>query len=77
MSDSQAGRTPVIFVLWGRDAQRKAASVTGDHHVIVRGAHPSPMSANRGFFGSRPFSKVNAALRAFGEAEIDWQLLDR
>jgi uracil-DNA glycosylase len=67
---------PVVFVLWGQDAQRAASMIDRPHHTIIRGAHPSPMSAARGFFGSRPFSKINAALRAAGEQEIDWRLAD-
>jgi uracil-DNA glycosylase len=64
----------VVFVLWGAYAQRKAALVDGDRHVVLQAAHPSPLAAKKGFFGSRPFSKVNAALRAAGESEIDWRL---
>ncbi len=71
-----ARRSPVVFVLWGRDAQSKKALIDGAGHAIIEGAHPSPMSATRGFFGSRPFSKVNAALRAAGKSPIDWQLPD-
>lgn len=71
-----ARRSPVVFVLWGRDAQGKEALIDGTRHVIIEGAHPSPMSAAGGFFGSRPFSKVNAALRAAGKPPIDWQLPD-
>ncbi len=67
---------PVVFVLWGRDAQRKRALIDATWHAIVEGAHPSPLSANSGFFGSRPFSKINAALRAAGKPEIDWQIPD-
>ena len=67
---------PVVFVLWGQDAQRKTALIDTARHVIIEGAHPSPMSATRGFFGSRPFSKVNTALRAAGKPPIDWQLPD-
>ncbi len=63
----------VVFVLWGAYARKKAKLVTGKQHVIVESAHPSPLSADR-FFGSRPFSKVNAALEESGQAPIDWQL---
>lgn len=65
---------PVVFLLWGRNAQEKARLVTNKHHLIIQSAHPSPFSANRGFFGSRPFSRVNAFLKANGLEEIDWRI---
>ena len=65
---------PVVFVLWGAFAQKKKALLDTTRHIVVEGAHPSPLSARRGFFGSRPFSKTNAALRAAGRPEIDWQV---
>lgn len=68
--------SPVVFVLWGSHAQQKLKLIDVDRHSIVQSAHPSPLSARRGFFGSRPFSRINAALRAAGKAEIDWQLPD-
>jgi len=64
----------VVFVLWGAYAQKKAALVDGPQHVVLESAHPSPLAAKKGFFGSRPFSKANAALRAAGQPEIDWRL---
>ncbi len=64
----------VVFVLWGGYAARKAELIDRGRHVIVQSAHPSPLSANRGFFGSRPFSQVNAALEESGQAPIDWCL---
>jgi uracil-DNA glycosylase len=67
---------PAVFVLWGAYARKKAALIDSDRHVIIESAHPSPLSARSGFFGSRPFSKINAALRAAGKAEIEWQLPD-
>lgn len=67
---------PVVFALWGGAAQRKAGLITSARHTITRAAHPSPLSARRGFFGSRPFSAINAALRAAGEPEIAWQIAD-
>jgi uracil-DNA glycosylase len=70
------GADPMVFILWGRDAQRKEALIDGRRHTIIEGAHPSPISADSGFFGSRPFSRANAALRAAGEPEIDWQIPD-
>lgn len=63
--------SPVVFALWGSAAQRKAELITSARHPIVRAAHPSPLSARNGFFGSKPFSAINAALRAAGQAEID------
>ncbi len=67
---------PVVFVLWGAYARKKAAIIDTDRHTVIESAHPSPLSANNGFFGSRPFSKINAALREYGYAEINWQLPD-
>ena len=72
--DAKAER--VVFVLWGAYARRKRALVTGAHHVVIESAHPSPLSARNGFFGSRPFSRVNAALAEAGLAPIDWRLPD-
>jgi uracil-DNA glycosylase len=71
-----AKKDTVVFVLWGRDAQGKAAKIDEGRHVILRGAHPSPLSARHGFFGTRPFSAVNRALKAAGKPEIDWQIPD-
>lgn len=65
---------PVVFILWGRFAQSKKALITGKHHLILESPHPSPLSAARGFFGSRPFSKTNQFLREIGVKEIDWQI---
>lgn len=71
-----AREDPVVFVLWGGYAQKKRALIDTARHTIIQSAHPSPLSANNGFFGSRPFSAINAALRAAGKPEIDWQLPD-
>ncbi|MGZ0051659.1 uracil-DNA glycosylase [Brevibacillus gelatini] len=65
---------PLVFILWGRHAQEKAAFIDKKRHCIIASPHPSPFSANRGFFGSRPFSRANAFLRSQGMEEIDWQL---
>lgn len=65
---------PVVFILWGKHAQTKEALITNKHHYIIKSAHPSPFSAHRGFFGSRPFSRTNQFLRAIGSTEIDWRL---
>ena len=67
---------PVVFVLWGANARKKLALIDTRRHTVIESPHPSPLSAHRGFFGSRPFSKINAALRKAGEAEIDWQIPD-
>lgn len=70
-----AGRdTPVVFMLWGAYAQRKAGFVDPDRHLVIKSAHPSPLSAHNGFMGSRPFSKANAFLLSRGLRPIDWQL---
>jgi uracil-DNA glycosylase len=66
----------VVFVLWGAYARKKAPLINTALHVIIQSAHPSPLSAANGFFGSRPFSKINAALREAGRPEIDWQIPD-
>ncbi|HZG14146.1 MAG TPA: uracil-DNA glycosylase [Candidatus Bathyarchaeia archaeon] len=65
---------PVVFILWGKHAQEKGELITSPHHFIIRSPHPSPFSANRGFFGSRPFSRTNEFLRKIGREEIDWQI---
>lgn len=65
---------PVIFILWGKPAQSKLKLINEDKHKIIMSVHPSPLSARRGFFGSKPFSKVNELLREQGEQEIDWQI---
>jgi uracil-DNA glycosylase len=67
---------PVVFVLWGGPAQKKEKLIDTSRHTIVKGAHPSPLSARAGFFGSKPFSKINDALTAAGKPEINWQLPD-
>lgn len=71
-----AKEEPVVFVLWGNYAQKKRSLIDTSRHLIVQSAHPSPLSANNGFFGSRPFSKINDALQSFGKPPIDWQLPD-
>jgi len=63
-----------VFLLWGASARKKKSLVTNPLHVILEAPHPSPLSAHTGFFGSRPFSQVNAALRDAGLPEIDWQI---
>ncbi|HFI0354450.1 TPA: uracil-DNA glycosylase [Streptococcus suis] len=63
---------PVVYILWGAYARKKKALITNPNHLIVESAHPSPLSAYRGFFGSKPFSKANAFLHSKGSSEIDW-----
>ncbi|WP_026691655.1 uracil-DNA glycosylase [Alteribacter aurantiacus] len=65
---------PVVFILWGKHAQHKQALITNEHHLVITSPHPSPFSARRGFFGSRPFTHVNHFLKEIGEEEIDWSL---
>lgn len=65
---------PLVFILWGKHAQEKEQLITGNHHYVIRSPHPSPFSAHRGFFGSRPFSKSNQFLEKIGLAPIDWQI---
>jgi uracil-DNA glycosylase len=67
-----AREDPVVFILWGRDAQNKKALITNSRHPIIESPHPSPLSAHRGFFGSRPFSRANALLAQNGKKTIDW-----
>jgi uracil-DNA glycosylase len=68
-----ARREHAVFVLWGNHAKKKAALIDATRHTVVAGAHPSPLS-QRAFMGSKPFSAVNAALRAHGQTPIDWRL---
>jgi uracil-DNA glycosylase len=65
---------PVVFILWGSYAQKKKALIDTARHVILEAPHPSPLSAKKGFFGSRPFSRANAALKKAGREPIDWAL---
>ncbi|EMF0075319.1 uracil-DNA glycosylase [Enterococcus hirae] len=64
----------IVFILWGKPAQEKMKMIDKSRHIILTSAHPSPLSAHRGFLGSKPFSKTNDALMALGETPIDWQL---
>ena len=65
---------PMVFILWGRPAQMKKSMLTNPNHLIIESPHPSPLSAYRGFFGSRPFSRTNKFLKEQGIKEIDWQI---
>jgi uracil-DNA glycosylase len=71
-----AKESPVVFVLWGGYAQKKLSLLDTSRHIVVQSAHPSPLSARSGFFGSKPFSRINQALREVGKQEINWQLPD-
>lgn len=64
----------VVFILWGRFAQSKEALIDQQKHLILKAAHPSPLSAYNGFFGSKPFSKTNEYLQSHGQKPINWQL---
>lgn len=66
--------TPVVFILWGKNAISKEKLITNKNHLILKSVHPSPLSANRGFFGTKPFSKTNEFLKKNGLKEIDWQI---
>ena len=68
---------PMVFILWGRPAQSKKPMIYNSKHLIIESAHPSPLSAYRGFFGSRPFSRTNEYLKENGLAPIDWQIENR
>lgn len=65
---------PVVFILWGSHAQGKLSLIDTSRHFVIRSPHPSPLSAHRGFFGSKPFSRTNQFLRKIGSTEIDWQI---
>lgn len=69
-----ARKKPVIFILWGNDARKKQELITAPQHIILTAAHPSPLSASRGFFGCGHFKKVNNILTAMNKAPIDWQI---
>ncbi|HEX3022848.1 MAG TPA: uracil-DNA glycosylase [Lachnospiraceae bacterium] len=65
---------PIVFILWGRPAQMKGVMLNNPKHLILQAPHPSPLSAYRGFFGSKPFSRTNSFLEANGIKPIDWQI---
>lgn len=77
ISGLSGGARPLVFVLWGAAARKKRQLIVGDHHDVLEGVHPSPLSAHRGFFGSRPFSTINSALERIGHPAIDWSLAAR
>ena len=65
---------PIVFILWGAFAQSKEGMIRQPPHAVIKSAHPSPLSAHNGFWGSKPFSKANALLKKWGKAPIDWSL---
>jgi uracil-DNA glycosylase len=69
-----ARANPLVFMLWGGPAKKKAKLIDQDRHRILSGTHPSPLSAHRGFLGSRPYTRANEALRELGLEEMDWSL---
>lgn len=66
---------PIVFILWGANAKSKEKLITGEQHLILKGAHPSPLSAYNGFFGGKYFSKANEFLEANGETPVDWRII--
>jgi len=66
---------PLVFILWGKNAQEKEQFIDTNKHLIIKSVHPSPLSANGGFFGSKPFSKANEFLKRHNIKAIDWQIL--
>lgn len=65
---------PIVFILWGSPAQKKAQMISNPKHLVLKAPHPSPLSSYRGFFGSKPFSKTNEYLKQNGLSPIDWQI---
>ena len=65
---------PMVFILWGANAKSKEKLITNPNHLILKSVHPSPLSAYRGFFGSKVFSKTNEFLKQNNMSEIDWQI---
>ena len=65
---------PIVFIIWGRNAQSKEPFITNPKHLIIKSPHPSPFSASRGFFGSKPFSRTNNFLKSTDQEPIDWQI---
>jgi uracil-DNA glycosylase len=65
---------PIVFMLWGNDARKKRTLIDNPAHLLIESSHPSPLSVNRGFFGSKPFSRANAFLAEHGEEPVNWRL---
>jgi len=74
ISELNNKKEPIIFILWGKDAQTKGVLITNSQHTILKASHPSPLSAYRGFFGCRHFSKINDILLQNNQSTIDWQI---
>jgi len=74
ISQLSSQKTGLVFLLWGKFAQNKAILIDENKHTVIKSAHPSPFSAYNGFFGSKPFSKTNAALKAQGKEPVNWQI---
>jgi uracil-DNA glycosylase len=70
---TRTSQRPTAYILWGKSAQKLESFINPGDHLILKSAHPSPLSARRGFFGSRPFSAVNRWLAGRGEDTIDWK----
>jgi uracil-DNA glycosylase len=68
---------PIVFILWGSYARKKKGRIYRENHFVIESAHPSPLSAHRGFFGSKPFSRANNYLKHAGSEPISWPLADR
>jgi uracil-DNA glycosylase len=66
--------TPIVFILWGNNAISKSSLITNSKHIMIKSVHPSPLSASRGFFGSKPFSQTNNFLISTNQTPIDWQI---
>lgn len=65
---------PLVFILWGKKAQSKGASIDSEKHLVITSSHPSPFAAHKGFYGSRPFSKANNFLQQHNRSQVDWRL---
>ncbi|WP_018923256.1 uracil-DNA glycosylase [Salsuginibacillus kocurii] len=74
IQEVNAKQDPVVFMLWGKHAQRKKELISNDRHLVIESPHPSPFSAHRGFFGSHPFSRANEFLEEQGREKVNWQL---
>ena len=70
-------REHIVFILWGRYAQEKESLIDTKKHFIIKSPHPSPFSAHKGFFGSKPFSKSNDFLQSFGISPVNWSLVNQ
>lgn len=74
LSELNQSSRPIVFVFWGREAQKKARLITGEHHHVISSSHPSPLSARHSFFGSKVFRKINRFLRQTKQGEIDFEI---